>query len=47
MKKLADVFVEKGELDEIERMDQWAHGKEKIQDGEGFGALTMAGLLFD
>jgi tetratricopeptide (TPR) repeat protein len=47
VKKLADVLVKKGELDENERMNQWAHGKERSQGGEGFGALTMAGLLFD
>jgi tetratricopeptide (TPR) repeat protein len=47
VKKLVDVLVQKGELDEIERMKQWGHGKERSQEGEGFGALTMAGLLFD
>ncbi|KAJ5883102.1 uncharacterized protein N7473_009988 [Penicillium subrubescens] len=47
VKKLADVLVQKGELDETERMKQWDHGKERSQQGEGFGALTMAGLLFD
>ncbi|KAJ5359549.1 uncharacterized protein N7496_011962 [Penicillium cataractarum] len=47
VKNLADVLVQKGELDEIERMKRWAHGEESKSGVEGVGALSMAGLLFD
>jgi hypothetical protein len=47
VKKLAEVLAQKGELDEIARIKQRAHGEGRSQGGESFGALTMAGLLFD
>jgi hypothetical protein len=47
VKKLADVLLQKGKLDEIERMRQWGHGEGSKPGSEEFGALSMAGLLFD
>jgi tetratricopeptide (TPR) repeat protein len=49
VKKLTGVLVQQGEHDEIERLNQWAHGENstEAEGWEGFGALSMAGLLFD